>query len=82
MGEIMEQKIKQDILIGGNIRILRKKSKLTQEQVTAKMQLAGCHISKSSYSKIEIGYCNVRVSELKALKDIFHAEWEDFFQSI
>ena len=46
------------------------------------MQLAGCHISKSSYSKIEIGFCNVRVSELKAMKNIFHAEWEDFFQGI
>jgi len=81
-GNIMEQKVKQDISIGRNIRSLRNKSKLTQEQVIAKMQLLGCYISRSSYAKIESGLCNIRVSEMKALKEIFGATWSDFFDEI
>jgi len=78
----MEQKLKQDNPIGKNIRNLRISSKLTQEQVVAKMQLAGCTLSRSSYAKIETGQCNIRTSELKALKDIFHASWDDIFKNI
>jgi len=78
----MEQKLKQDNPIGKNIRDLRIKSKLTQEQVVAKMQLAGCTLSRSSYAKIETGQCNIRTSELKALKDIFQASWDDLFKNI
>ena len=78
----MRQKIKQDILIGGNIRNLRNNLKLTQEQVIAKMQLKGCNISRSSYSKIESGLCNIRISEMRALKEIFGATWDDFFRGV
>ena len=35
----MEQKIKQDIVIGYNIRKLRKRAGLTQEQTVARLQL-------------------------------------------
>ena len=67
----MEQKIKQDISIGPNIRRFRQNSNLTQEQVTAKMQLMGLNISRSIYSQIEGGTYNIRVTELAAMKEIF-----------
>ena len=51
----MVQKIKQDISIGSNIRLLRKQSHLTQEQVVARLQLQGIEISRSIYSQIECG---------------------------
>ena len=41
----MEQKIKQDMVIGYNIRRLRKRTGLTQEQTVAKMQLMECNRS-------------------------------------
>ena len=77
----MEQKIKQDFRIGPNIRKYRLQSHMTQEQVTAKMQL-GINISRSIYSQIEGGTYNIRVSELAAMKEIFNINYESFFEGI
>jgi len=49
----MSQKIKQDLQIGSNIRQMRKKHHLTQEQVVAKLQLLNVDISRSAYAQIE-----------------------------
>ena len=78
----MEQKIKHDFRIGPNIRKYRLQSHMTQEQVTAKMQLMGINISRSIYSQIEGGTYNIRVSELVAMKEIFNINYESFFEGI
>lgn len=75
-------KIRQDENIGRNIRAMRLSSHLTQEQVVAKLQLAGCDITRSIYSQIERGTYNIRVRELVALRHIFHVEYSDFFVGI
>ncbi len=77
----MSQKIKQDISIGNNIRQLRKALHLTQEQVVTQLQLQGIKISRSSYSQIECGTYNIRVSELMALSKIFKTDYNAFFQT-
>lgn len=78
----MVQKIKQDISLGDNIRKLRKQSHLTQEQVTAWLQLRGIEISRSSYSQIECGTYNIRVSELVALAELFGVDYNAFFENL
>lgn len=78
----MSQKIKQDIHIGNNIRSLRKSNKLTQEQVVTYLQLQGIEISRSSYSQIECGTYNIRVSELLALSELFQTDFNSFFKDI
>lgn len=78
----MSQKIKQDISLGNNIRKLRKQSQLTQEQVVARLQLQGIEISRSSYSQIECGTYNIRVSELIALSKLFQADYNAFFENL
>lgn len=78
----MSQKIKQDIQIGKTIRELRKKAGFTQEQVVAKMQLRGLDISRSSYSQIECGTYNIRISELIALKELFNVDYNTFFNGL
>ena len=78
----MSQKIKQDIHIGNNIRKLRKANKLTQEQVVTHLQLQGIEISRSSYSQIECGTYNIRVSELMALSELFQTDINSFFIDI
>ena len=78
----MVQKIKQDISLGSNIRLLRKQSHLTQEQVVARLQLQGIEISRSSYSQIECGTYNIRVSELIALAELFHVDFNAFFMNL
>ena len=78
----MTQKIKHDITLGSNIRSLRKRAHLTQEQTVARMQLMGIEISRSSYSQIECGTYNIRVSELVALAEIFHVDFNAFFANL
>lgn len=78
----MNQKLKQDIQIGGNIRNLRKKTGLTQEQVITHLQLQGLEISRSSYSQIECGTYNIRISELVALAELFQVDFNAFFENL
>ncbi len=75
-----EQKIKQDGSIGQNIKKLRRRAGLTQEQVATQMQLYGCSVTRISYIKIENGMQHIWVSELKTLKEILHAEYWEFFE--
>ena len=74
------QKVKHDVSLGANIRTLRNSCGLTQEQTIAKLQLLGCSLTRGSYAKIEAGIQNIRVQELLAMKEVFHADFEDFFQ--
>lgn len=78
----MSQKIKQDISIGNNIRQLRKATHFTQEQVVTQLQLQGIEISRSSYSQIECGTYNIRVSELIALAELFKTDYNSFFANL
>ncbi len=78
MGEMM-QKIRPDMDIGYNIQRLRRGAGMTQDQVVAKLQLMGLSISKSTYAKLETNRMNIKVSELVALKEIFQAQFQDFF---
>jgi len=47
--------------------------------VVAKLNLLGMPISKSTYAKLETNRMNIKMTELVALKLIFHAEYQDFF---
>ncbi|MBF2482142.1 helix-turn-helix transcriptional regulator [Listeria seeligeri] len=76
------QKIRPDMDLGKNIQQLRNNSKMTQDQVVAKMNVMGLNISKSTYAKLETNRMNIRVSELVALKIIFNAEFNDFFEDL
>lgn len=76
------QKIRPDMDIGKNIQRLRNDSKMTQDQVVAKMNVMGLNISKSTYAKLETNRMNIRVSELVALKIIFNVDFNDFFEDL
>lgn len=80
----MTQKIKQvnDISIGNNLRVLRTEANLTQEQVVAQLQLRNLATSRSIYSQIEAGTYNIRVSELIALTEIFHTDFNTIFNGL
>ena len=68
--------------IGNNIQKARYNSKLTQDEVVAKLQLMDLNISRSTYAKIETNRINIRVSELIALKIILNIEFNDFFEGL
>ena len=76
------QKIRPDLDLGNAIQKLRRKNKMTQDAVLTKLQLMNIPISKSTYSKIETNRMNIKVSELIALKIIFNASFDDFFNDL
>ena len=65
--------------IGNNIRKLREKASLTQEQVAAKLQINGCDITRSAVAKIEVGQRHLYPDEIILLKSILSATYEEIF---
>ena len=77
----MSKKIKQDISIGNNLPNLRIRAGLSQEQVSAQLQLRGLNVSREIISQMELGKYSIRVSVLLALKEIYQAEFNEFFDN-
>ncbi|MBQ9624828.1 MAG: helix-turn-helix transcriptional regulator [Clostridia bacterium] len=75
----MEQKIRQDINIGNNLRRLRKEYGISQEKLCVILQNKGCDIGRTTYAKYEGGELNIRVSILKELKQLYNCSYDDFF---
>lgn len=67
--------------VGNNIRILREKAKMTQEQVSAKLQINGCDITRSAVAKIEVGQRHLYPDEIIQLKQILNVSYEDIFDT-
>ena len=79
----MENKIKQDISIGENLKALRKQANLSQEEVAAKLELMGLSVSREMISQMELGRYSIRVSILAALKQIYGVDsFDAFFKGI
>lgn len=73
------QWILNDIPLGRNIQTIRLRKNMTQAEVIAKMQLMGSMMSRSTLANIETGRRNIKASDLKALKIVFQADYEEFF---
>jgi len=79
----VSEKIKQDISIGANLKRLRKNAKLSQQNVSIKLDLMGLDISRSIISQMEIGKYSIRVSVLRALKEIYKVDsYDEFFKDL
>lgn len=72
----------QDISIGENLRKLREQSGYSQSQLVAKLHLMGSNMSRSTYSKIETGTRNIRISDFIALKVIYDVDFSEFFTGL
>lgn len=68
--------------IGPALQRLRRQNKLTQEQVAAQLQIRNLNVSRAIYSQMEMGIHGINLSVLVALKEIFHAEYADFFADL
>ncbi|MCQ2446046.1 MAG: helix-turn-helix domain-containing protein [Clostridia bacterium] len=66
--------------IGENIRSLREREKLTQEQLSARLQTNGCDITRSALAKIEVGQRHIYADEIILFKKLLHAEYEEIFE--
>ena len=68
----------QDISIGENLKILRERFGYSQSELVAKLHLMGSNMSRSTYSKIETGTRNIRISDFLALKQIYGVDFSEF----
>jgi len=65
-----------------NLQQLRSESGLSQYQLVGKMQLLGSTMSRGTYSKIELGMANIKVSDLAILQQIYDVDYSRFFENI
>lgn len=75
----MEQKIRRDRNMGGNLKRLRKAYGISREKLCAELQRRSCDIGRTTYAKYEAGELNIRASVLIALKKIYGCTYDDFF---
>ena len=65
--------------VGSNIRNLRIKKGYTQEQLSTKLQLWGCDLTRSAIAKIEVGQRHLYPDEMILIKEILNVTYEDIF---
>lgn len=65
--------------LGNNIRNLRMSKGLTQEQLSARLQVNGCDITRSALAKIEVGQRHLYPDEIKLLKEILDISYDELF---
>ena len=74
MNDFVEKKV------GNNIRKLREERKMTQELLSANLQLHGCDITRSAIAKIEVGQRHIYPDEIILIKEILNVSYEDIFK--
>ena len=65
--------------LGQRIRFFREKKKLTQEQLSAQMQVNGCDITRSAVAKIEVGQRHLYPDEIILIRRILNVPYESIF---
>lgn len=79
----MSNGLKQDISIGHNLKMLRKKMHLSQRQASAQLEILGVPMTEDILAKIEQGRYSVRISVLIALKQIYGvSSYDTFFEGL
>ncbi|WP_300415346.1 helix-turn-helix transcriptional regulator [uncultured Oscillibacter sp.] len=76
----MEQKIKQDICIGANIRRARQAKKLGQTELAGLLQLEGVSMTREALVKIERGAQHIQASQLRAIKNALGVTYDQLLE--
>lgn len=66
--------------IGANVRMLREKRGMTQEELSVKLQVLGCDITRSAVAKIEVGQRHLYPDEIVLIKNILEVEYDEIFK--
>ncbi len=65
--------------MGRHLAQLRQDAGLTQEQLTARLQVQGCDLTRSALAKIEVGQRHLYPDEIKALTIALNIGYEQLF---
>ena len=74
MDAIIEKKV------GANVRRLRERIGMTQEQLAAKLQICGCDITRSAVAKIEVGQRHLYPDEIILIHRILSVPYDEIFE--
>jgi len=78
----MKAKIKQDeILIGSNIRRIRKAKKLGQTELVIQLQLTGVDMTRETLVKIERGTQHIYATQLRGIKEILNTSYDELLKA-
>ncbi len=69
--------INYDKTIGKKIREIRIAKKLTQEELSAKLQVNGCDLTRSALAKIEVGQRHIYIDELKTIVKVLEIKYKE-----
>ena len=75
MNNVIEKKI------GNNIRMLREKAGMTQEELATKLQIGDCDITRSAVAKIEVGQRHLYPDEIILIKEILNVSYDEIFKT-
>mgnify|MGYP001070973193 CR=1 FL=1 len=75
-----EQKIKQDIPIGENIRRIRQAQKIGQTELVRRLQLEGVEMTREALVKLERGTQHIRASQLRGLRDALGTTYDELLE--
>lgn len=73
----MEQRIKQDIRIGENIRRIRKERGIGQTDLIRLLQLEGCDMTRECLVKIERCTQHIQASQLQTIKRVLATTYDE-----
>lgn len=69
-----------ELTVGNNIRLLRERRGMTQDNLAAKLQINGCDITRSAVAKIEVGQRHLYPDEIILIKQILNVSYDDIFR--
>lgn len=68
-------------IIGDNVRRLRKEQKITQEELTAKLQVVGLDINRPMLTRIELKQREVYDYEALGIANVLNIPIEELFKN-
>ena len=66
-------------IVGKNVRLLRKKNKMSQQSLSNKLELLGVYVCRGSVSRIEDGSRTVTDIEILAIAKVFDVSIGELF---
>lgn len=69
-----------ELKVGNNIRNLREKNHITQDQLASRLQIRGCDITRSAVAKIEVGQRHLYPDEIILIREILGVRYDDIFE--
>ena len=79
--KIRKQEYGNSNMVGKNIETLRKERGIKQKDFIAKMQVLGCDINPTSYSKLEGQVRSATDKEIYVISKILNVQMEDLFDA-